>query len=588
VLAALAAWLAAAVWLVQLEHYDGLDSVLVARFFAGAWPFYTETRTPLLGALLLPAELAARALGLHPLDLRPHHAVMALLHGGYLWAAYAFVRRVHGRSPAALLAFVAALPTFLFFTYAPFISHDIFPGALLIAMLVAADRFARTLGARDLGILAALGGLAALVKPMFGVFWLCVMAAELARARAHDEPAWARARRLLLLGAGAVASLLILLIASSLVTGTVYPDVPLPLRGVHHLQFLMLQANQKVLPEPVWVYVRNLPAYGPLAVAALLPGVVLSVRAGGLQRSAAVALLVVLAFVHVLRFGSVRYLACVAPLLACVIVPVLERALRVRWGAAVALALLALGYSPLTPYDALSEASRIALPFYRVHPARELLAHALDARGDLPRPLYANWDVLSFVPERDTPLAGDLYHDIVHFGRHHLMAFYGLGLDDVRPFDARRGPDRWPDGAGMVLCTTGNLVNSPTWQRAPALRRDTLVQAVLRAEASELGATGDGGFALRGLGAVSLHELPLQGGTGVVLQGPGARALQRGVAFPRALLPGASSAQPVRLSSRGDALIEGASLPALERGDPPLRLRYFRELIARHADEPAR
>jgi hypothetical protein len=77
-------------------------------------------------------------------------------------------------------------------------------------------------------------------------------------------------------------------------------------------------------------------------------------------------------------------------------------------------------------------------------------------------------------------------------------------------------------------------------------------------------------------------------GSGVVLEGPGARALLDRVAFPRAVLPGQQASVPVRLSARGDALIEGAGLPALERADPPLRLRYFREVAAQRAGEAVR
>lgn len=579
VFVALGAWLAAAAWLVQLEGYDGLDAVLNARFFTGQWPLYTETRAPLLGLLLVPAELLARALGLHALDLRPHHALMALLHGGYLLAAYAWLCRVHERSFASVLAFVAAVPTFVWFSNAPFISHDLFPGALLLAMLFVAERFARDGAVRDVAALAALGALSMLVKPMFGVFWLCVIAAETTSADWRHGSPRVIVRRLAWLAAGAAASLLATLLMAGWVTASVFPDVPFALRGLRHLQFLTREASQKVLPEPVWVYVRNLPAYGPLAVAALLPGLWASVRGTAHQKRAAVALLVALGFTHLLPFGSARYLAYVGPLAAAVVAPVLARWLGSRAGRAVALALLLSGFAPLWPYDAASEAARIGLPFYRVHPARAFLAHAEDAHGRLRRPLYVNWDVLSFASERDTPFAGDLYHDLFHFGPHHLMAFYGLQPGDVRRFDTRKGPTRWPDGAAMLLCTTGNLVNSPSWTRAPALRRDSLAQVVLFAAKSELTTDAAGVHALRELGPVALRQVELAGKTSVVLEGPGARALLRGIAFPRASLASSTGSLPLRLSTQGDALLEGADVETVVHAQPPLRLRYFREVF---------
>ena len=479
VLVTLGGWLLAVAALVQLEGYDGLDSVLNARFFTGQWPFYTETRGPFVGAWLAPAELTARVLGLHALDLRPHHAWMAALHAGYLLAAYAFVRRAHGPGAATLLAFVAAVPTFAFFSYAPFVSHDVFPGALLLGMLVLGERFARSGAARELALLALLGALALLVKPMFGLFWLCVLGAEAASADWGPSARVASARRLAWLAAGAAASLFAFVLASAVVTASVFPELPFALRGLRHLQFLVFEANQKVLPEPVWVYVRNLPAYGPLAMAALVPGLVLSLRGTPTQRRAAVALVIAVCLVHALRFGSVRYLVHAGPLVACVIVPALARALASRAGQLVAGALLLSSVLPLSPYDARAEAARIALPFYREHPLRAFLAHAEDTHGRLRRPVYIDWELLSFASERDTPFAGDLYHDLFHVGPHHLIAFYDLQPGELRIVDPRKGPKRWPDGAVWLHATAGNLINPPTWARGRALHRDQLTQRVL-------------------------------------------------------------------------------------------------------------
>ena len=54
----LGGWLLAAAAVVDIEYYDGLDSVANARFYTGQSPEYVATRGPLMGLLLIPAEAA--------------------------------------------------------------------------------------------------------------------------------------------------------------------------------------------------------------------------------------------------------------------------------------------------------------------------------------------------------------------------------------------------------------------------------------------------------------------------------------------------------------------------------------------------
>src|SRR5260370_22049854 len=137
----IAAWLGAAACVVQIEYYDGLSAIANARYFLGATDRYVADRAPMMGLVLMPAELARTALGLHPLDVRPHHIFLALLHVAYFIMVYRLLTRVYGSSWLVFAAWTAAIPNFVFFSYSPFLSHDIIPGVILLSMLIWCDRF---------------------------------------------------------------------------------------------------------------------------------------------------------------------------------------------------------------------------------------------------------------------------------------------------------------------------------------------------------------------------------------------------------------------------------------------------------------
>src|SRR4029453_13334060 len=84
IMSLVAAWLAAAAVLVQIEYYDGISAICNARYFLGLSTFYFFDRGPLMAWVQMPAEFLKSWLSLHPLDVRTHHAAMALIHLGYV------------------------------------------------------------------------------------------------------------------------------------------------------------------------------------------------------------------------------------------------------------------------------------------------------------------------------------------------------------------------------------------------------------------------------------------------------------------------------------------------------------------------
>src|SRR6185503_7033279 len=107
-------------------------------------------------------------------------------------------------------AFVAAVPSLVFFSYAPFVSHDLAPGALFLGMVLLSERLARAFSWKDWLLMTALGAAALLVKPSYAAFWGALLLARALpsilrlRSSLRTPP-----RSLASLAASAAASLLV-------------------------------------------------------------------------------------------------------------------------------------------------------------------------------------------------------------------------------------------------------------------------------------------------------------------------------------------------------------------------------------------
>ena len=474
--AALLAWLAASTLMVRLEYYDGLDSILNARYFTGQISAYTATRGPLLGLLLTPAEWIRQAFLLHPLEFRPHHAVMAVVHALFLFFSYALLRDRFGRTPATLFAFIAAVPTFIVFSYLPFISHDLFPGVLLLAMIIMTQRYLDTPHATLWLALAALGAAAAATKHIFGLFWIAILIAALPCLRNHDQ----RTRYAGLLAAAALSALTTWLIMCASLAD-VFPDAPWWARALEQLRYLSGTAHDQSRPEPWWIYARNAPAFGLTATLLIAPGLWYSLKGTPDQRLAARTWLILIIAMHLVPLRQVRYLAFLGPLTAYITQPVWSHLwLRKRWLVPAA-ALLAIEFLPGHAYSRGSEAARIFLPFYQTDVIRTFLRPAESSPGTVRTPVYLNTHMLSFAPDRTPPFPGDMYHDLFHVGYHHLFHLYSLkpgdivmiSNDEVDRFD-------YANRSGtMIYASTGILIHRTGWRNRGTDHRDELVQMVV-------------------------------------------------------------------------------------------------------------
>ncbi|MBK6740173.1 MAG: hypothetical protein IPG64_21245 [Haliea sp.] len=122
----LATWLVWAVTAVNIDFDDGYAAFANSAHFLGQSPVHFYNRAPLLGIMLMPVKLLSDSIGLHPLDVRGAHALMALILIAYLVGTWRILARAQGSTPWSLVAFAAAVPTPVFFSYAPFLNIDIF------------------------------------------------------------------------------------------------------------------------------------------------------------------------------------------------------------------------------------------------------------------------------------------------------------------------------------------------------------------------------------------------------------------------------------------------------------------------------
>ena len=571
VLGSVAAWLVLAAVLVDIEYYDGLSAICNARYFLGRSPFYVFDRGPLMAWVLMPAELVKDWLRLHPLEVRPHHAAMALLHVGYLLAVYGALVRWLGRRWSTLVAFVTAITSYMFFSYAPFISHDLVPGALFLWMIIWSEQFARAPRVGPWLLLVAAGALGPLVKQTFGVFWIAVLVAHLlptllrADASQRTSP-----RALWWLTAGALTSGLLAWLVYALVLTNWAPQIPAWLRPYRNLQYLAHEYDGTDVRFPLWIYIRNLWAYGRLTTLLLIPGLILSLTGSRLQRRTAFAWIVAVAFVHALPQREVRYLAFVAPLSALLIAPAVSMLGRHKLGSLLAMGLLLFDVGGVAV-----EASRVGIPFYRHSEARTLLEPLAD--GDrLRRPLFHTISMLSFVAPGQSPLAADRYHRIFHVGIHHIAVLYGYAPADVRlvlPRQALALTATAPEGSALLF-SNAILAHGPTWKLGPPIGGERLVQGLATAQTVVLHRRHDDVYETSTGAAVSV-EVKRQGSASTVIIDGAAVATGPLGSLITVAIVGGSEAHPLHRTPDGTFVLTDLALPDSTAWPDPLTVRSF-------------
>lgn len=425
----LAAWLAAAAWLVNVEYGDGYSVVANSEYLLGTSDAWFWQRGPLMSLLLVPAEWLAQRLALAPLDVRPHHAMMAALHLGYLVGVWRVLVAYHGRTPATLIGWLAAVPTVLFFSYAPFISHDILPGLLVLSMLWISQRFPDKQSASGFGLFFVLATTLVLIKQTYAVVPVAILVARLG-ALLSTRGLDARELRagLLLAGATLLAGALCWVLYAALSSAR-FPDIPFLLRPLALIDKIgnnydgLGELSEIFYP---WVYLRNLSAYGILAMTLVLPGMVLAWRRGDSgSRQLALSWVLLLAAMQWAPFKEVRYLGFLAPLTACLVIPAIALALQrgALYRALLALVLL-VDLARVVP-----EATRIADPYYRDGVTAFFEPLVREQHSDVPIFFGKGW--LSFISPEPRAFVGDAFHRIVEMQIEQIRVLHDLPRERV-------------------------------------------------------------------------------------------------------------------------------------------------------------
>jgi len=454
----LVVWLLVAAATVNVEYYDGMDAVLnINSLFGNA--VYIPNRAPMMSVLLFPGKyLVGNSIPAY--DFRPYHLSMAIIHIIYLAVVYKIVVSIGGRNWAVLLAFVAAILNFTFFSYAPFISHDIMPGLLFLAMIVLTNRYLRDPGFKLWFALVMLGAAAALIKHVFGIFWIAILVSSGVIFLFNKNIAIQQARRkwlYLLCGAVASGAVTWIVLASVLVGNTDYVDVHYLFRPYYQLKYL-LSAAAGTTEFPWWVYIRNIQAYGLIAVIVLPAGIYIALMRGDLlNRLIVMCLVIVLVFMHALATKEIRYLAHLSPLVAVLLITPFKYILDRKIGKLIIVAGLLFSISPLSAYSLTNEAMRIFHPFYKSSPFTRGLSVVDKQSYDN---IIINWRVLSFSSGLSSPLTGDPYHRIFHMAGHHLSGFLGFNEKIVRlPHDGIDRLVKWPERTVVISSNGAVLIN---------------------------------------------------------------------------------------------------------------------------------
>jgi hypothetical protein len=411
VFAAIGAWLLWSALTINIDFDDGYSTIVNSQSLLGITSGYFWQRGPGMAALLMPAEWVADRLHLPAFDVRTHHLLMAALHLLYLLGTWRILVARFGARPEVVVALMAALLTPVFFSYAPFISHDIFPGMLTLLMARLATDYMNGEGRRRWLLLVAVGTGLAVIKQTYALVWVAVLVAQWLLPEADGSFRTLLQRRKAGLALAALLSGCLTWLIYAAVLADAMPGTPFWLRPLELVVKLSSYYDSEGGVAQVfypWIYLRNLSAYGILAMALLLPGLYLSLRHGDrLQRSAAIACGMLICAMQATAFKEVRYLAFLAPLFAFMLVPVVaeiwKRRKQYRWAL---LAILFLDLARSAP-----EAGRLTSPFYReaVTGFLEPLPLARDFAGKV-----IVERALSFVSPEADAYFGDRYHRITH------------------------------------------------------------------------------------------------------------------------------------------------------------------------------
>lgn len=421
-------WLFVSALLIQGEYGDGYSTIVNGRFLFGDSLDYFARRGPLAGLAMWPVELFIDWTEWNPVDVRPYHVYSALLHSLYLLGCWKLLNSIlPSQSKYAQtgqwLAFAAAVLSVVFYAFAPYLSHDIIPGLLFLAMIVLCHRWLNEPALKTSLWLVLIGSGVALIKQTYALFWVILVFYALVAYLGRWDNQRVTGRKLSLLFALASVSAVLCWLGYGIWLANISPNEPAIIRPwllIYAIFALHASADQASNIFSQDLYLRNLHNYGICATLLIIPGLISALnRKAPCLRMIAVCWLSSIAIMQLIPFKEVRYLLFLAPLTAPLILPIIQRILKHRRLTMVLVALILVDQSrgwSLVAKQLTSSAGTNVVRF-------------LDAADHQGRAIVSK--TLSFVHLADSPLDRDPYHGIYHLTAWHVALMHADKMEVV-------------------------------------------------------------------------------------------------------------------------------------------------------------
>lgn len=461
ILILISTWIVSSAYFVNVEYTDGYALIINTQYFLGQnsinpiqqyFDRYLATRMPLGSILLIPAEWLATYLQLPAFDVRLHHFSYSLIHVAYIWTIYVLLRRYYTNELTILIAFLATIPNFIFCSYVPFLSLDVFPGIVLLLMVLLTQKFTEHNSWQTWILLVLISTCALLLKYTYALFWIIIIMVY------GTHSLWTGTYRTI---AGLIASAFVSVIIAWVVLSITLIgwDAETHFLLLPYFQIMGIIKNNptEILSQQWWFYFKNFAAgYGILTTLLIIPGIVLAI--GGkdvlLKRMSIVWILAFFSMI-VIPYREVRYLAFLAPLSAFVIVGPIQWMLQYkRLWLVVSIVLLIFDLM-----RSIIEASIVYNDFFASNPIVNFF-NVVDETSASKRPIFMPED-LSFTSQSYTPLAGDKLHRVFQIYPSIIVRLYNnssitaIGeprfAADLMPALALERPELLPNNTVLLL-----------------------------------------------------------------------------------------------------------------------------------------
>ena len=418
-------WLLACAFLVNGEYGDGYVTIANSRYLFSDNPTYHLQRGPLAAIMLWPVEVLVELFGVGPFEVTPYHLYSAVLHSIYLLGCW-WALRSTGASPLArIIAFATAVTTVVFYSFSPYLSHDILPGLLFLLMIFLANRWLSEKSRMDAVLLVIVGAAVVLIKQTYALFWVVIVIYGVMAMLLRWDDGRVDWRKLLQLLGLAVLSASVTWIGYAWFAAEQWAHIPWYSRPwVLAVVVSEIFSESADLNFPADLYLRNLHNFGVMAMLLVIPGVIVALRGKNARlRMIAMCWMMSAIVIQFTTFKEVRYLLFLAPLTAVLIVPAIEWAIK-RRTLLIAMVLIV----GVDQVRGLSAAAKQLTATATIDPVRFFESAGTEGR------IVAS-EIISFVYDARSPLTRDSYHGIYHIGAQLIFQLQKAEFEVYELFD---------------------------------------------------------------------------------------------------------------------------------------------------------